>query len=120
MTKTRNNEGELVYINKYALGLVPHHDTQISKNHKIFFNNQSFLAKSLVGICAHTMSHNGTLYNIVLDDHSYMHVNGLCVETLCPNNFVAKLFDAMSLTDDTNMVINELSDAINKHARITT
>jgi hypothetical protein len=68
---------------------VPNKDTVITKWHKVLFNGKLIMAKDLPGI--HVCQYNGeALYNVLMDEHDMMKVNGMTVETLDPANKINK------------------------------
>lgn len=68
---------------------VPNKDTVITKWHKVLFNGKLVKAKDLPGI--HVCQYNGeTLYNVLMDEHETMKVNGMTVETLDPAHKINK------------------------------
>jgi hypothetical protein len=68
---------------------VPNKDTVITKWHKVIYNGTLVKAMNLPGI--HVCQYNGeTLYNVLMDEHETMVVNGMTVETLDPNHEIAK------------------------------
>jgi alpha-tubulin suppressor-like RCC1 family protein len=99
ITKTITFEKNLILIRKDSLGNnYPSKDTIITKNHKIILNdNLRVKAKTLFekfknkGI--ELIKYNEEiLYNVLLKKHDKMIVNNLIVETLDPNNIIAKLY----------------------------
>jgi hypothetical protein len=121
VTKTLGLDNTIVEIKKGALyPNVPSEDTIITRNHAIMINGKMTKAKDLVGYIGGVSEipyTNYFLYNIVLDTHSYMLVNGMIAETLNPENAIAKLYDALVGVDK-----NEASAIIqlmNEHRRKT-
>lgn len=97
ITKTLGVDKELVYIKKFAFGSTPYHDTIMTKNHLLSINGRVIPAKHLVPMFAHYIPYNGCyLYNVLMEDHNAIQVNGLTVETLHPDNFLSKLTLMMS------------------------
>jgi hypothetical protein len=103
ITKTVAHDKNLVRIAKHALGhLYPEKTTFISQNHKVFFQGQMVQAKHLVdearGVTL--VPYNGqVLYNVLLEQYEKMQVNNLIVETLHPENKVAKLYRILQNVD---------------------
>ena len=64
---------------------------------KIYFKNAIIEAGELVGMYPSTqirlVSHNGLLYNVLLDTHSYMRANNCKVESLNPSHKIAILHE---------------------------
>jgi hypothetical protein len=102
ITKTVAHDKNLVRIAKHALGhLYPEKTTFISQNHKVFCQGQMVKAKYLVDNCNVTnVPYNGqVLYNVLLEQYEKMQVNNLIVETLHPENKVAKLYRFLQNVD---------------------
>ena len=82
--------GTIVKINKNALApLVPFCDTFVTHAHKLYYNNNSFLAQQLInGNTVTEVEVNETVYNVLLSGfkHSKMSVNNIECETLHPLN----------------------------------
>ena len=55
---------------------------------------------SLEGVSKIPYTRGTPLYNVLLNNHSKMMINNMCVETLHPNNGVAKLTRALLETKD--------------------
>jgi hypothetical protein len=111
ITKTVTIEDKIVCIEKDALGSnIPSQKTYISRNHKLFYNKQMIKAKHLVGKVegVYNKKYNGeVLYNVLLETHEKMMVNNLIVETLNPENIVAKLYnDSLTETERNNAIVN--------------
>lgn len=96
ITKTITNHDKIVCFEKHSLGYnVPNKKTFVSLNHGIIYNKKLIPAKKFVG------RKNGVyfkkynreyLYNVLMEKHTGMLVNGMNVETLDPKNIVAKLY----------------------------
>ena len=96
ITKTITNHDKIVCFEKHSLGYnVPNKKTFVSLNHGIIYNKKLIPAKKFVG------RKNGVyfkkynreyLYNVLMEKHTGMLVNGMKVETLDPKNIVAKLY----------------------------
>ena len=100
ITKTKTKERHVVKITKDSIAPnMPFEDTFISCNHKILMNGVLISAYKLVNnktILLHTYR-NEILFNIVLkNSHCKMVVNGMIVETLHPDNNIAKLYKLLS------------------------
>lgn len=94
ITKTLYND-KLVLIKKHALGKTPIIDTIISKEHIIIYNNKPTCAKNLVNHIDILFidTENEVLYNVLLEDHHLIDVNGLLAETLHPNNKISEIYN---------------------------
>jgi hypothetical protein len=96
ITKTFSNEKHLISIEKDSLFTnVPSEKTIISQEHNIFYQGQMYPANYFVDKfkCVEKVKYHGeTLYNVLLETHEKMIVNNMLVETLHPENEVAKLF----------------------------
>jgi hypothetical protein len=117
ITKTVTIEDKIVCIEKDALSQnVPSQKMCISRNHKLLFNKEMIKAKNLIGQIegVYYKKYNGEiLYNVLMETHNKMIVNNVIVETLDPNNIVAKLYDgSLNLEERNTIIIN-----INQYAK---
>ncbi|MDA9072509.1 Hint domain-containing protein [bacterium] len=99
VTQTITNEHTLVCIEKNALANnVPSEDTIISRCHTILYNGKMVQAKHLLKLLknkkkVYSVKYNKELlYNILMEKHQQMSVNNMMVETLDPENIIAKLY----------------------------
>jgi hypothetical protein len=119
---------KIICIMKNALGdNVPNKLTCISPNHGIYVDNELIEAKDLIeyvdGI--YYVPYNGEiLYNVLLNNHGKMIVNNMEVETLHPENIIAKLYNEEKFSElHRNNIIEEMNDCyktnnIHKFVRI--
>jgi hypothetical protein len=121
ITKTVTIEDNIVCIEKDALDTnVPSQKTFISRNHKLFFNKQMIKAKHLIGQVdgVYNKKYNGEiLYNVLLDKHDKMIVNNLIVETLDPENIVAKLYNSGYSEEEKNNIIVNINQCANEYKK---
>ena len=63
------------------------------------------------------INYNGEiLYNVLMENHETMIVNNLIVETLDPNNIIAKIYNSNLTDNDKNKIIVKMNnDIINKN-----
>lgn len=103
ITKTLYND-KLVLIKKNALGNIPTADTVVSKQHVIIYDNKPIHAKNLVNyvdiLFIDAENENEVLYNILMENHCLINVNGLLTETLHPNNNISKIYNNTKYFDD--------------------
>lgn len=96
VTKTLSKDKHLISIEKDSLfENVPSEKTVISQKHKIFYQGKMYAANHFVDIfkgVEKVKYHGESLYNVLLETHEKMIVNNMLVETLHPENEVAKLF----------------------------
>jgi len=95
ITKIRYNGNELVLLEQDSLRKrYPTQDTVISRKHKIYYKGKMKTADSFVGKPGVSLvPYRGQfLYNVLLDTHETMTVNGLLCETLHPQNPISKYF----------------------------
>jgi hypothetical protein len=95
ITKIRYNGDSLVFLEQHSLRHnYPKRDTVISRKHKIYYKGKMKTAESLVGHKGvHYVSYRGQfLYNVLLNTHEKMCVNGMICETLHPKNPIVKYF----------------------------
>ena len=98
LTETQSVDDYLVKIKKNAFGNVPTQDTETTGNHMIFNGLSMVRAKTLInGDTIEKIPYRGLpLYNILLEQHDTMIVNGLVCETLNPENPIAKYYVMMA------------------------
>ena len=98
LTETQSVDDYLVKIKKNAFGNVPTQDTETTGNHMIFNGLSMVRAKTLInGTTIEKIPYRGLpLYNILLEKHDLMMVNGLVCETLNPENPIAKYYIMMA------------------------
>jgi hypothetical protein len=113
ITKSMMMEKYLVYFEPHSLKKnYPSQKTIISGEHKIKFNGKMTEARKFIGSFngVKLAKYNGQiLYNILLDTHETISVNGLICETLNPNNAIAKLYDGSMDNISRIQMINEIN-----------
>lgn len=96
VTETISPDPYLICIEKHSLGpQVPNRRTLISKEHKVMCDHKMVSAEYLAEYIPtiHKVCYGREkLYNVLLREHSTMHVHNLKVETLHPENVLAKLY----------------------------
>lgn len=94
LTQTQSVDDYLVKIKKNAFGSVPTKDTETTGNHLIFNGLSMVKACTLInGNTIEKIPYRGlSLYNILLEKHDLMIINGLVCETLNPENPIAKYY----------------------------
>jgi hypothetical protein len=121
VTKTITIEDKIVCIEKDALGTnIPSQKTFISRNHELFYNKQMIKAKNLIGVVdgVYNKKYNGEiLYNVLLDKHDKMIVNNLIVETLDPENIIAKLYNGNFSDEVKNNIIVNLNNGAKEYKK---
>ena len=92
ITSALNVDGLLVKIQKDSLGEnLPCEDTLMQKDHKLLISPFEFAALSTSGKISFVQSDpNELLYNVLLEDHEIMVVNGINVETQNPQLEISK------------------------------
>lgn len=115
ITKTFSADPKLVMVKKHALSKnVPNKDTIMSGFHKIQFNDSlieayklSYINKDIVLVD----NTNEPLYNILMENHEIISVQNMSVESLHPENIIAKLYKSNLPQDKKNKLIEEISIA---------
>lgn len=95
ITKTITDETYLVNIKKNALGVnYPSANTTLSQNHKVMYNGKMRTANQLIHHKnVSKVNYNGDpLYNVLMEEYSYIRVNNLICETLDPHTIIANLY----------------------------
>jgi len=115
ITKTITNDYKILCFEKNSLGKnMPSQRTYISVNHGILYNKRFMQAKEFIGKIrgVYYKEYNGEyLYNVLMEKHYWMTVNDIKVETLNPNNIIAKLYKTDSQEEKLKIIlkINEYS-----------
>jgi len=116
VTQTITNESMLVCIDKNALGNnVPNEKTILSMCHAVFYNDKMVQARDLVKIIKNNKNvyfvkyNNELLYNILMEKHEKMSVNNMIVETLHPENIIAKLYSNNYSEREKNDIIVQIN-----------
>ena len=116
ITQTRPIFEYIISIDKDALGKnIPSVKTEISKEHKVFYNGEMVKAKDLVELCSGVkkIPYNGeTLYNVLMEKHDKMMVHNLICETLDPDNIMAKICRGKCSQNVKNKIYEELNAII--------
>jgi len=119
ITKTITNHDKIVCFEKHSLGYnVPNKRTYISLNHGIIFNKKLIPAKKFVGRKngVYFKKYNGEyLYNVLMEKHMGMLVNGMKVETLDPTNIVAKLYTKNYSHEQKEKIILQINNYSHHH-----
>jgi hypothetical protein len=109
----------IVCIEKDTLGYnIPSETVKISMEHKIFYKNEMIPAKYFVGKIdgVYNIPYNGeVMYNVLLENYSKMLVNRLIVETLNPDNLIAKLIIKKYTKQERNLIILKLNKCLRKN-----
>ncbi len=95
ITKTVTPEKVLVCFEANSLGInCPMQRTIMTSGHEVLYKGQLVQAKHFLGRAdgVHTVPYNGkdVLYNVLQEQHGLMRVNNMVLETLHPENKVAK------------------------------
>lgn len=97
LTVTRNTGKHLVLFSQDCLGRnIPCKDTVSSELHIIYYNSMGISAINFVDKTHGVYKipyNNELLYNILMDKHEMIKVNGMYVETLDPNHRTALLYN---------------------------
>ena len=123
ITRTVHTDPHLVCFEKHALGSnYPAERTIMSKNHRIKYRGVMIPAKWFVNnnfSRVHIVPYTGEiLYNVILQNHTVMRVNNMMVETLHPNNVIARLYLKSFTEDQRRKLITDMnSSLLNKNAK---
>lgn len=128
VTRTITLDNHLICIEKNSLGYnVPNRKTIISKNHKIMVDKKMMEAERLVQYVPTIYKipyDKQILYNVLLEDYSVMTIHNLVVETLHPNNVIAKIYNGNYTIEQKNKIIKMLNQytkrkAVNSRIKLT-
>lgn len=121
ITRIVSESDSLVEIPAHSIARnMPYASTRVSRNHKILYLGRFIKAHELI-------QHNKAvsvpyikgdiLYNVLLEECGKMVANGLVVETLDPNNGVARLFRDLNFDQLSHQEQSCVVDAIKKRRR---
>ena len=118
VTHSIPRDEHLVFLSQGSLDTVnPISDTQISLNHKILYNGNMIKAKDIVnlgipGIYFIPYNRKTILYNILLEKHQTMSVNGIIAETLNPTDLISKIYKNIPTHSHRVSFIKQLNNAL--------
>ena len=116
ITQTISNDKYLVCFEKDSLSEnVPSEQTIMSKEHKVFYNNELIEADKFVGKFKNVkkIDYDGKdLYNVLMEKHEKMNVNNMICETLHPENFVARLYNNKLGKIFKDILLNKINETI--------
>ena len=109
ITETTSKEDYLVCIEKDFLGEnIPNKKIILTGNHKIMYNEEMIKSEDIPNV--NKIKYNGELlYNVLLEENSFMKVNNLICETLDINNVIAKIYDNPNKNDIITK-LNQIND----------
>jgi hypothetical protein len=95
ITKAITPEKSLICFEQHCMGInLPNRRTIMTPGHEVLYKGKLVQAKHFVGKIdgVHTVPYDGkVVYNVLLEKHGLMSVNNMTVETLHPENKVAKM-----------------------------
>jgi uncharacterized delta-60 repeat protein len=115
ITKTISPFNKLVCFEKGSLGHnIPNKRTYVSLEHCIVYRRR--LIPALRFVNKHGIYYvnymNNYLYNVLMENHTYMMVNNMMVETLNPKNIVAKLVSTNLSNDEKIKLVCRINDSV--------
>ena len=115
ITQTVTLDKYLISFGKSSLGRnIPNQTTVMSKDHQIEFESRLVPAYRFLDFSSDVkkVKYSGEiLYNILLDTHGRVNVNGLMCETLHPENIIAKLYNNYSECERYT-IITQMNEAL--------
>lgn len=119
-TVTEDETITLMRQNSIMQGM-PNKDTLISNNHKVLYKGKMVRAGELQIDGVYPVKYSGEpLYNILLaDGEGKMVVNGMVVETLSPENNIARLYDTLKHTKHKNVFMKLYNETYPKKIAVT-
>jgi hypothetical protein len=108
----------LICIPKHSLGdNVPNRNTILSRHHKVVYNKKLIEAEDIIQYVPNVYKipyDKRKLYNVLMDEYSSMSINNLLVETLHPNNLLAKIYTGKYTVAERNLQIKTMNAFIKK------
>jgi hypothetical protein len=89
----------------------------MTKDHHIEFEGRLVLAERFLDYSSEIKKVNyrgEILYNVLLQKHSRISVNGLMCETLHPENIIAKIYTNGYTEEERNSIIDEMNNSLEK------
>ena len=122
ITKSISPENQLVYIKKNAFGKnKPNKNMKMSGKHKIKCANGCLIeAKALVATnpkMKFVEYNQETLYNVLMKDHNVIKVQNVEVESLDPENIVAKIYNSIIDKKELIKFIRQMNEGIRENNR---
>ena len=122
ITKSISPENQLVYIKKHAFGKnKPNKNMKMSGKHKIKCANGCLIeAKALVATnpkMKFVEYNQETLYNVLMKDHNVIKVQNVEVESLDPENIVAKIYNSIMDKKELIKFIRQMNEGIRENNR---
>jgi len=115
LTKTYLADDKIILIKRNALGAnIPDQDTRLSGFHKVEYNGLIYEAYKLCGLLKNVKLikyNNEAMYNIMMDKWELVCIHNMIVETLDPNNIIAKLYRTTLSENKKQSLIKEISNA---------
>lgn len=121
ITKTKTSDKYLYKIRRNAFSRnVPSKDLTLSGYHMIEYNGTMIQANDLLNLpkVERVEYKNEILYNILMENYEIIQVNNLNVETLHPDNIIAKLYTDKKFKKMKQINKNKLIDLFNKKEEI--
>ena len=115
ITKTISNDTYLVKFMKNSLGKnIPNKDLVMTKNHMINIGTLNLPAKFFINNKNIIKVKNTyePLYNILMENYEYVNADNVSVETLHPENIMAKLVSSKVSNNISDSLIIKLSESV--------
>ena len=118
ITKTVTLDKYLIAFAPNSIGRnIPTARTIMTKDHQIEFEGRLVPAERFLDYSSEIKKvnyHGEILYNVLLEKHSIMSVNGLVCETLHPENIMAKLYTNGYADEERNAIVVTINESLAK------
>jgi hypothetical protein len=119
VTKTVTLDDYLICFEKDAFAPdCPYEKTVTTKNHRIFYEG-AWIEADKISVGSKVAYNGEFLYNILLDTHEYVKVNGLICETLEPTNLLSKIYTSDMSDNYKNLLFFIMNTAIKNGDKTT-
>jgi len=124
ITRTYYTDKYLVKFSRDSLDLgIPSYETIITMDHKLFYGGRWVMARHFVdvfrGVELVPYPKGEILYNVISNKYDCMKVHNILVETLHPENLVARLYTTPWIAPYRDLLIFELNSCIDNYDPMT-
>ena len=117
ISETSPIQKHIICFEKDCMGKnIPSQETICSKDHRIMYKGAMKTANQISILCKNVTKipyYGEPLYNVLLENHGYMHINNMICETLHPKNIMAKISTIKNINQKA-LLVKKLNESIKK------